>query len=86
MPPNHILSAISTIFLKPSRDGDSTTYLGSLFQYLTTPSERKFFLIPNLILSWCKLRPLALTSIKKSLEKSEDQPSEDLRVASKGKC
>jgi len=31
-----------------SRDGDSTTSLGSLFQCITTFSEKKWFLIFNL--------------------------------------
>jgi len=40
--------------------GDSITFLGSLFQYLTTPSENNFFLMSNLNLLWCSLRPLPL--------------------------
>jgi len=36
------------VFLNTSRDGDSTTSLGSLFQCLTTLSVKKFFLISNL--------------------------------------
>ena len=36
-------SAISTCFLNPSRDGDSTTSLGSLGQCLTTLSVKKIF-------------------------------------------
>jgi len=39
-------SATSTRFLNTSRDGDSTTSLGSLFQCLTTLSVKKFF--PNI--------------------------------------
>jgi len=35
-------------FLNPSRDGDSSTALGSLVQRLTTLSVKKFFLISNL--------------------------------------
>jgi len=35
-------------FLKTSRDGDSTTSLGSLFQCLSTLQVKKFFLISNL--------------------------------------
>jgi len=38
------LSTISTGLLKSSRDGDSTTSLGSLFQCLTAISVKKFFL------------------------------------------
>ena len=45
------LSAAYTIFLKTSRDGKSITSQGSLFQYLTTLSEKKFILISNLSVS-----------------------------------
>jgi len=38
------LSVTSTLHLNTSRDGVSTTSLGSLFQYLTTLSEKNFFL------------------------------------------
>jgi len=41
-------SATSTCFLNTSGDGDSATSLDSLFQCLTTPSVKKFFLISNL--------------------------------------
>jgi len=41
-------SATSTRFVSTSRDGDSTTSLGSLFQCLTTLSVKKFFLISHL--------------------------------------
>jgi len=51
-------SATSTCFLNTSRDGDSTTSLGSLFQCLTTLSVQKISLISNLYLPWCNLRPL----------------------------
>lgn len=34
--------------LNSSRNGDSTNFLGSLFQFLTNLSEKKFFLISNL--------------------------------------
>ena len=50
-------SATSTHFLITSRDGDSTTSLGSLFQCLTTLSVKKVFLISNPNLPWCNLRP-----------------------------
>jgi len=36
------------VFLNTSRDGDSTTSLGILFQFLTTLSVKKFFLISSL--------------------------------------
>ena len=53
-------SATSTCFLNTSRHGDSTTSQNSLFQCLTTLSVKKFFLISNLNLPWCNLRPLPL--------------------------
>ena len=46
-------------FLSISRGSDSTTSLGSLFQCLTTLSE-KFFLMLNLNLPWRILRPFPL--------------------------
>ena len=54
------LSATSTCFLNTSRDGDSTTSLGSLCQCLTTLSEKNFFLISNLNLPWHYVKPLPL--------------------------
>jgi len=42
IPTNHVTQCLSTLFLNTSRDGDSTTSLGSLFQCLTTLSERNF--------------------------------------------
>ena len=42
------LSATSTWLLNTSRDGDSTTFMGSLCHCLTALSEKKFSLIPNL--------------------------------------
>jgi len=45
------LSATTAQLLSASRDGDSTTFLGSLCQCFTALSE-KFFLTPNLSLSW----------------------------------
>ena len=41
-------------------DGDSPTSLARAFQYLSTPSEKKFFLLSNLNLPWHNLRPLLL--------------------------
>jgi len=41
-------SATSPHFLNTSRDGDSTTSLGSLFQCLSSLSEKKFFSISSL--------------------------------------
>ena len=43
-----------------SRDSDSATSLGSLFQCLTTLLENNFFLISNLNLPWHNLRPFPL--------------------------
>ena len=45
------LSATSTCFLNTSRDGDSTTPLGSLCLCLTTVSEKNFF-FPKIISMW----------------------------------
>jgi len=57
------LSATSLQFLKTSRGSDFTTSLGSLFQCFTIHSENKFFLISNLSLLWCNLRPLPLLTL-----------------------
>ena len=46
--------------LNTSRECDSTTTLCSLFQCLITFLVEKFFLIHNLNLPWCNLRPSAL--------------------------
>lgn len=51
------LSAIPTPPLNISRGGNSTTFLGSLLQCLTTLSGKKFFLISSVNFSWCNLRP-----------------------------
>ena len=51
---------MSTHLLNTSRGGDSTTTLGSLFQWSTTLRVKEFFLIPNLNLPWCNLRPFPL--------------------------
>ena len=48
------------IFEKTSRDGDSTTFLGSLFRCSTTLLVKKFFLISDLNLPWHNLRPFLL--------------------------
>lgn len=45
-------------FQRDSRDDDSPTSLSSLFQCLTTPSVKKFFLIADWNLSWHNLGPL----------------------------
>ena len=54
------LSTTSRQFLNTSRDADSITSLGSLFQFLTTLSAKKFFLLFNLNLPWHNLRPFLL--------------------------
>ncbi|KAK4825788.1 hypothetical protein QYF61_002372 [Mycteria americana] len=59
-PLNHSLSTTSTCLLNTSREGDSTTSLGSLFQGLATLSVKKFFLISNLNFPWRNLRPSPL--------------------------
>jgi len=54
------LSTTSKWFLNTSRVGDSTTSLRSPFQCLTALSVKKCFLISNLNLPWCNLRPFPL--------------------------
>ena len=56
-------------FLNTSRDGDSTTSLGSSLQCLTTLSVNKFFLTSNLNLPWRHLRPFPLIFLSKRAEK-----------------
>ena len=51
------LNATSTQFFNTSWD---SALLGSLFQCFTTLSGKKFFLISNLNLPWCNLRPFPL--------------------------
>jgi len=53
------LSTRPTCYLNTSRDGDSTTSLGSLFQCLTTLSVKKFFLISNLKLPLVQLEVIS---------------------------
>ena len=53
------LSTTSKCFLNTSRDGDSTTSLGSLGHCLSSLSEN-FFLISNLNPPWCNLRTFPL--------------------------
>ncbi|KAK4833077.1 hypothetical protein QYF61_027739 [Mycteria americana] len=54
------ISTSSKRLLNTSRDGDSTTSLGSLFQCLITLSVKKNFLISSLNLPWRNLRPFPL--------------------------
>ena len=69
------LSTTSKRFLNTSRDGDSTTSLGSLSQCLTTLSVKKFFPISNLNLPRHNFRPfpLVLKSPPRSLPFSAER-------------
>ena len=72
---NHIPKChIYKFFLKTSRDGDSTTSLGSLFQCLATLSVNKFLLISYLNLPWRNLRPLPLVLSLVTWEKRPTPP------------
>jgi len=63
------LRTTSKHFLNISRDSDSTTPLGSLFQCLTTLSEKNLFLITDLNLPWHNLRPFPLALLLITCEK-----------------
>ncbi|KAK4810608.1 hypothetical protein QYF61_007345 [Mycteria americana] len=69
---------MNPIGCQQTRDGDSTTSLGSLFQCLTTLSVKKFSLISNLNLPWHNLRlfPLVLSLVnwEKRLTPTSLQP------------
>jgi len=65
----------SKCFLNISRDGATTTSLGSPFQCLITLLEKKFLLISNLNLSWLNLRPFPLLL---SLVMQEKRPTSTL--------
>ena len=54
------LSVTSVCFLNTSRNGDFTASLDSPSQSFTTLFVKKFFLISNLNLPWCNLRPFCL--------------------------
>lgn len=54
------LSATSSSSLSTSMDGDSTVSLGSPLQCQITLSVRKFILMSNLNLSWCRFTPCPL--------------------------
>ncbi|KAK4831211.1 hypothetical protein QYF61_016048 [Mycteria americana] len=75
---NHVLKCHIYMFFNSSRDGDFTTSLDTLFQCLTTLSVKKFFLISNLNLPWCNLRPpplvLSLVTWEKRLTPTSLQP------------
>ncbi|KAK4832092.1 hypothetical protein QYF61_020707 [Mycteria americana] len=65
-----LLKAPSNLALNTSRDGAATTSLGNLFQGLTTLIVKNFFLISNLNLPSCSLKPLPLPCpCKKSLSR-----------------
>jgi len=53
-------SVPSICFLNLSKEGDSTTSMGSPFHCLAILSEIKFFIILDLHLPWCNLRPFSL--------------------------
>jgi len=65
----------STGFLNTSRDGDSTTSLGSLFQCLTTLWTKILFLISSLNLPWHNLRPFPLVLSLVTWEKTQTPTS-----------
>jgi len=74
--------------LKIFRDDDSTTSLSSLCQCITTLSKT-FFLISNLNLLWCNLRPLpfilSLNTWEKMLTSTSQPPFRELqRVIDEG--
>uniref|UniRef100_A0A8C3SQ49 Uncharacterized protein n=1 Tax=Chelydra serpentina TaxID=8475 RepID=A0A8C3SQ49_CHESE len=58
--------------LKTSKEGDSTTSLGNPFQCFTTLLVKKFFLMSNLNLPLCNLRPLLLVLSSSTTENSLD--------------
>lgn len=66
---------ISTALEVTSRDGNSTTPLGSLFHCITALSEMNFSLIPNLNIPWCNLRllPLVLSLLPGSITVTWEQ-------------
>ncbi|KAK4812678.1 LOW QUALITY PROTEIN: hypothetical protein QYF61_012188 [Mycteria americana] len=68
------LSTSSKRPLNTSRDGDSTTSLGSLFQCLITLSVKKNFLISSLNLPWRNLRPFPLVLSLVTWEKRPTPP------------
>jgi len=57
------LSTTSTYVLNTSRDGDSTTSLGSLFQCLTMFFCRYFFLLENFLVFWLENERFSLSSM-----------------------
>lgn len=57
------LSATSVSLYKTFKNSDYTAFLGSLMQYLTTLLVKKVFLVSNLKLSWCNLKPFSLVLV-----------------------
>lgn len=56
--------------LNTSKCGVTTgTSMGSMFQCLTNTSVKKFFLIPNLNIYWCILRPLPIALLLAAWDK-----------------
>jgi len=53
------LSTTSTLLLNTSRDGGSTTALGSVLHCLTTLSMNNFFLMSSLNFSWCNFNDIS---------------------------
>lgn len=60
IPKPHPLESCTSHQLNVSRDKDSTTSLNSLSQWLAALSVRKFFLMSNLNLPWCKFVLIAI--------------------------
>lgn len=80
---------MSTWFLNTSKDGDPSTYLGSLFQCLMTLYVKIFFLISKLNLTWLNVRissfPLLflVTWVKTSTLTSLEPPFQPLLFQTK---
>jgi len=64
-----LLRAPSNLALNVSRDGDSTTSLGNIFQCFTTLIVKNFFLISSLNLASLSLKPLLLILSQQALLK-----------------
>lgn len=65
------ISTTSQSFLNTSGDSESTTSLDSPIQCLSTYSENKFLLIPNLNLPWINLKPFLLVLLLGTREKRQ---------------
>lgn len=62
MPTDHVLQCRISMVLERLQGGWLTTSLGSLCQCITTPSQKKFFLISNLNLHWCQFEAISSCS------------------------